>query len=298
MQQAVCEVLQRWDCRDDEERERAETFPSAKAPDGDVIYFSGLVPVVPQSKTNHLWSTGNQPPPIADTSSQGASVGIAAATFCLRRSAKLRASRDYLMPSESGDGEKNGRVGNKHCDHQHEDQTVEGTPERCDKIQGFEIEMDSVSRNENRRRNDSTNSQQADSEGAETTRRGSGGEKARIQRRRRRRKRSTGENHAEVSLGQLSVPSQTCYDGGDVHDKAGTAEEPSDNGASPGIRNRKLKPRAVKEYAQDAQASFVREGEEEVVLRGNETPLAINRVTPSPPPAAVSFRSRAAKTIW
>lgn len=64
-QDEVREVLQRWGCWSDEERTRAKSTSFDKAPEGDVIYFSGVVPVVPQSKTSHLWSSGNEPLPPA-----------------------------------------------------------------------------------------------------------------------------------------------------------------------------------------------------------------------------------------
>lgn len=64
---AVCELLQRWSCRSEGERERAESSASLKAPDGDVVFLSGVVPLVSDTKTKHLLSPVHTPPPPAPT---------------------------------------------------------------------------------------------------------------------------------------------------------------------------------------------------------------------------------------
>ena len=61
----VCRLLARWGRRSGDERERAESSASVKAPGGEVVYFSGVVPVVHSSKTEHLWVSANVPPPPA-----------------------------------------------------------------------------------------------------------------------------------------------------------------------------------------------------------------------------------------
>ena len=59
----ICQLLARWGSRSGDERERAESSSSVRSPGGDVIYFSGVVPFVHNSKTEHLWVTANVPPP-------------------------------------------------------------------------------------------------------------------------------------------------------------------------------------------------------------------------------------------
>lgn len=61
----ICQLLARWGSRSGDERERAETSASVKAPGGEVVYFSGVVPVVHSSRTEHLWVPANVPPPPA-----------------------------------------------------------------------------------------------------------------------------------------------------------------------------------------------------------------------------------------
>lgn len=71
---AICELLARWGSRSGEERERAESFMSTKkAPDGEVVFFSGVVPYVHNSKTKHLWAPVNAPPPPAEAGSGSSS---------------------------------------------------------------------------------------------------------------------------------------------------------------------------------------------------------------------------------
>lgn len=59
----ICQLLARWGSRSGGERERAESSSSVKSPGGEVVYFSGVVPFVHNSKTEHLWATANVPPP-------------------------------------------------------------------------------------------------------------------------------------------------------------------------------------------------------------------------------------------
>lgn len=66
---SMCEALQRWGRQNNEERHRAESFVSTKAPEGDVIYLSGVVPLVDNSRTKHLWGGSEKPPPPAPASS-------------------------------------------------------------------------------------------------------------------------------------------------------------------------------------------------------------------------------------
>lgn len=58
---AVYELLQRWNDRSEEDVERAQRCSSLKAPGGDVIFFSGVVPFVHSSRTSHLWVSSNVP---------------------------------------------------------------------------------------------------------------------------------------------------------------------------------------------------------------------------------------------
>lgn len=71
---AICELLARWGSRSGEERERVEssTF-TKKAPGGEVVFFSGVVPYVHDSKTRHLWAPVNAPPPPAVAASTSTS---------------------------------------------------------------------------------------------------------------------------------------------------------------------------------------------------------------------------------
>lgn len=68
-QQEVCDLLQKWGCDSIEDRERVRSTSSTKlpeqAPEGDVIYFSCVVPVVRSSKTSHLCSARDDAPPPA-----------------------------------------------------------------------------------------------------------------------------------------------------------------------------------------------------------------------------------------
>lgn len=61
----ICQLLARWGRRSEDERRRAESLASVKAPGGEVVYFSGVVPFVHNSKTEHLWVSANVPPPAA-----------------------------------------------------------------------------------------------------------------------------------------------------------------------------------------------------------------------------------------
>lgn len=67
---AVCELLAKWGSRSGEERERAESSMSKKAPGGDVVFFSGVVPYVHGSKTKHLWAPVNALPPPAEAAAR------------------------------------------------------------------------------------------------------------------------------------------------------------------------------------------------------------------------------------
>lgn len=75
----MCELLQQWGARSEEERDRAESSASVKAPDGEVIYLSGEVPFVHNFKTKHLWATVNAPPPpaVAESKQKVCRVGLA-----------------------------------------------------------------------------------------------------------------------------------------------------------------------------------------------------------------------------
>ncbi|CAM9347882.1 unnamed protein product [Scytosiphon promiscuus] len=57
----MCELLQQWGARSGEERYRAASSMSVKAPDGEVVYLSGEVPFVHNFKTKHLWTTVDDP---------------------------------------------------------------------------------------------------------------------------------------------------------------------------------------------------------------------------------------------
>lgn len=59
---ATCELLQKWGGRSEEERVRADSAAVDKAPGADVIYLSGVVPLVENSKTKHLWALVDKPP--------------------------------------------------------------------------------------------------------------------------------------------------------------------------------------------------------------------------------------------
>lgn len=61
----ICQLLASWGGRSDDERERMRSSSSAKAPGGEVVFFSGVVPYVHNSKTKHLWVPANTPPPPA-----------------------------------------------------------------------------------------------------------------------------------------------------------------------------------------------------------------------------------------
>ncbi|CAM9162084.1 unnamed protein product [Ectocarpus fasciculatus] len=69
---AICDLLQRWGCWGEEERERAESSMSAKAPGGEVVLLSGEVPFVHNFRTKHLWGDSNIPPPPDGTTSRKA----------------------------------------------------------------------------------------------------------------------------------------------------------------------------------------------------------------------------------
>lgn len=69
---AICELLQQWGCSGGEERERAESSMSAKAPGGEVVLLSGEVPYVHNFRTKHLWDDSNIPPPPDGTTSRKA----------------------------------------------------------------------------------------------------------------------------------------------------------------------------------------------------------------------------------
>lgn len=72
----ICQLLARWAARSGDERERAETSASAKAPGGEVVFFSGVVPYVHTSRTDHLWVPANVPPPPAEASPRQGTVGV------------------------------------------------------------------------------------------------------------------------------------------------------------------------------------------------------------------------------
>ncbi|CAM9126093.1 unnamed protein product [Ectocarpus sp. 12 AP-2014] len=67
---AICKLLQQWGGWGGEERERAESSMSAKAPGGEVVLLSGEVPFVHNFRTKHLWDDSNIPPPPDRTSSR------------------------------------------------------------------------------------------------------------------------------------------------------------------------------------------------------------------------------------
>lgn len=73
----ICQLLVKWGGRSEDERERVDSSLSAKAPGGEVILFSGVVPYVHNSKTKHLWVPVNVPPPpaAAPPPRQGTRVG-------------------------------------------------------------------------------------------------------------------------------------------------------------------------------------------------------------------------------
>lgn len=62
----MCELLAKWEARGGGERDRTASSVSAKAPEGDVVFFSGAVSFVHNSSTKHLWVPVNQPPSPAE----------------------------------------------------------------------------------------------------------------------------------------------------------------------------------------------------------------------------------------
>lgn len=63
---AMCELLARWEARGGEECDQTASSVSAKAPEGDVVFFSGAISFVHNSSTKHLWGPANQPPSPAE----------------------------------------------------------------------------------------------------------------------------------------------------------------------------------------------------------------------------------------